>query len=169
MGDYSTVFISFGPSIINPLFRLFDGGKSFSLSFSIAMKICLPASSLRFSKLGLLVSSYLSGQFRHPRSCPILPDSATKTVTFRHHQCVIPYFYRVKVAERVGFEPTVPVTQDSSLAGKCLKPLSHLSGVKRGAWYVRHSRPVKSAELLRARQISLNISCKTWSYLLTDQ
>jgi hypothetical protein len=34
------------------------------------------------------------------------------------------------MAERVGFEPTVPISRDSRLAGDPDRPLQHLS-----AWY----------------------------------
>ena len=33
----------------------------------------------------------------------------------------------IKISERVGFEPTVPFKGYASLAGTCLRPLSHLS------------------------------------------
>jgi hypothetical protein len=34
---------------------------------------------------------------------------------------------RRNLAEREGFEPSVPVTQDARLAIWCLRPLGHLS------------------------------------------
>ena len=35
-----------------------------------------------------------------------------------------------KLAEEVGFEPTVPVTRDGGFQDRCLKPLDHSSGWK---------------------------------------
>ena len=43
------------------------------------------------------------------------------------NRCSIHLSYRVILAERVGFEPTVGIFSHASLAGKCNKPLCHLS------------------------------------------
>ena len=48
------------------------------------------------------------------------------------NHCSIHLSYRVILAERVGFEPTVEVYLHSSLAGKCNKPLYHLSKWRKG-------------------------------------
>jgi hypothetical protein len=38
-------------------------------------------------------------------------------------------FQEKNMAERLGFEPRVPVSQDNSLAVSCFRPLSHLSNL----------------------------------------
>ncbi len=42
--------------------------------------------------------------------------------------CSCSRFWGVSVAEREGFEPSVPVSQYTRLAGEHLQPLGHLSG-----------------------------------------
>src|SRR5215469_1671225 len=48
------------------------------------------------------------------------------------------------LAEREGFEPSVPVTQDARLAIWCLRPLGHLSAV--GAVILIHQPPPRKLD-----------------------
>jgi hypothetical protein len=62
-----------------------------------------------------------------PTLCPPSPKTACK----RARKTVIQNGKNpIKLAEREGFEPSVPVTQYARLAIWCLRPLGHLSASK---------------------------------------
>ena len=41
-------------------------------------------------------------------------------------------YFRESLAETEGFEPSVPLTGYDDLANRCLQPLGHVSGRRRG-------------------------------------